>query len=405
MRAVDFTDPAVIADPYPALAELRRGPRVRWNDSLSSWCVFRFNDVRAAFRDPALSSDRIRPFVRAKAGANPDIAYLGSCIGLWMVFNDPPVHARLRKLVQMAFLPQAIEALRPTITAEVDRLLDGVIAKGDAADLIQDFAYPLPANVIAAMLGLPREDVDQLKAWSDELARFVLTSLTDPAKYQPAAAALRAMNEYFAAIIAERRRQPRDTILDRLIAAHDGDDLLSLDELLAACILLLFAGHETTTHFLSSGWRALDAHPEQRAWLSARAADPEQVTRASQEILRWDGPIVALSRIAAADCTIADHPVPAGGRVYLFTAAANRDEAAFANAEAFDIQRADAGRMITFGFGPHICLGLHLAMLEGAVAWPRLLDRLRQWRIKPHTPRFTTTLVVRGVTTLPIAPR
>lgn len=404
MAGIDLTDPRFIADPYPALAELCRGAPVQWNDSLAAWCVFPFHDVRAAFREPALSSDRIRPFIRAKAGGDPDIAYLGDCIGLWMVFNDPPVHARLRKLVQMAFLPQAIEALRPAVAAEVDRLLAGLVQRGRDADFVRDFAYPLPANVIALMLGVPRADVDQLKAWSDELARFVLSSVADPGKYKPAADALRGMNAYFAGIIAVRRTAPGDAIIDRLIAAHDGDDLLTLDELLAACVLLLFAGHETTTHFLSSGLRALEAHPEQRRRLAVNVAAPGILRTAMQEFLRWDGPIIAVSRVAAADCIVSGQPVRAGERVYLFPAAANRDARAFAAPDQLDLTRADANRMITFGFGPHICLGLHLALLEGEVAWPRLLDRLAGWRIAPHTPEFTTTLVVRGVTRLPLAP-
>lgn len=404
MPPVDFTDPGVIADPYPALARLRSGPPVQWNESLSAWCVLPFNEVRQAFREPALSSDRIRPFIRAKAGDDADIAYLGDCIGLWMVFNDPPVHTRLRKLVQMAFLPSTIEELRPAIAAQVDRLIADLKAKGTGADLVRDFAYPLPANVIALMLGVPGEDMDQLKAWSDELARFVLSSVGDPGKYESAANALEAMNGYFRTLIETRSRRPGTAIIDRLIAAHDGDDLLSLDELLASCVLLLFAGHETTTHFLSGGWRALEAHPGQRAWLAARADRPAVIRSALQEMLRWDGPIIALSRVAARGCAIAGQPVAAGDRVYLFSAAANRDPTVFARAEEFDVERTDAGRMITFGFGAHTCLGLHLALLEAEVAWPRLLGGLSGWRATEQRPPFTTTLVVRGVTRLPIAP-
>lgn len=404
MAALDFTDPRIISDPYPALASALAGPAVAWNESLSAWCVFQHAAVRSAFREPALSSDRIRPFVKARAKSDPDIAYLGKCISLWMVFNDAPTHTRLRKLVQLAFLPQAIDALRPMIGAEVDRLIDGLIARGSDADFVRDFAYPLPANVIALMLGVPRDGIEHLKAWSDELARFVLTTIADPEKYKPAATALAGMNAYFSTIIAERRANPGDAIIDRLIAAHDGDDLLSLDELLASCVLLLFAGHETTTHFLSSGWRALEAHPEQRATLEGDMAGVPLLRNALSEILRWDGPIVALSRVAAADCRLGAVDVRAGQRVYLFPAAANRDPAAFTHPDRFDIARPDVGRLITFGFGSHTCLGVHLAMLEAEIAWPRLFQRLRGWAARPHSPAFATTLVVRGVTTLPIAP-
>lgn len=404
MTAVDFNSPEIIADPYPALARLRDGPPVQWNDSVSAWCVFPYKEVRAAYREQRLSSDRIRPFARHAGSGNPDIAYLGECIGLWMVFNDPPVHTRLRKLVQMAFMPHAIEALRPVIAEQTDRLLAGLIEKGTKADFVRDFAYPLPANVIADLLGVPASDVDQLKIWSDELARFVLTTRADPGKYAPAAASLRNMNDYFTRLIAERRARPGEKIIDRLIAAHDGDDLLTLEELLASCVLLLFAGHETTTHFFSSGLRALHSHPEQLRLVQQRADDREAVKIAVNEMLRWDGPIIAVSRIASEPLDFAGTSIAAGERVYLFAAAANRDSTVFADAERFDITRADASRMITFGFGLHICLGLHLAWLEGEVAWPRILQALDGWRIAPHQPEFTSTLVVRGVKALPLAP-
>jgi cytochrome P450 len=402
MTVVDFNSPSVIADPYPALARLRDGPPVQWNESLAAWCVFRHSDVRAAFRDARLSSDRIRPFARHAARGNADIAYLGQCIGLWMVFNDPPTHTRLRRLVQMAFLPQAIEALRPAIAGQVDRLLAALVTKSEP-DFVRDFAYPLPANVIADMLGVPGEDVDRLKGWSDELARFVLTARADPDKYAPAAAALRSMNAYFERLIAERRARPGEKIIDRLLAAHDGDDLLSLEELLASCVLLLFAGHETTTHFFSNGFRALHAHPGQLTLMRARADHDGAIKSAVNEMLRWDGPIIAVSRVAAEDLEFAGATISAGERVYLFVAAANRDPAVFRDAECFDIARADSGRMITFGFGLHTCLGLHLAWLEGEVAWPRLLRALEGWRIAPYSPEFTSTLVVRGVKELPLA--
>lgn len=404
MSAVDFNSPAVIADPYPVLADLRAGPPVQWNDSLSAWCVFAYPHVRAAFREQKLSSDRIRPFARHAANGNPDIAYLGECIGLWMVFNDPPVHTRLRKLVQMAFLPAAIEALRPVVAQQVDTLLENVKAKGADADFVRDFAYPLPANVIADMLGVPVQDVDQLKTWSDDLARFVLTSRADPGKYRPAADALRAMNAYFADLIAARRARPGEKIIDRLIAAHAGDDLLTLDELLASCVLLLFAGHETTTHFFSSGMRALHAHPAQLAVLRNRAGDAAAVKTAVNEMLRYDGPIVAVSRIATGPVELSGVMLKEGDRAYLFPAAANRDGSVFQDAERFDITRAYAMRMISFGFGMHTCLGLHLAWLEGEVVWPRIVRELDGWSIAPHTPEFTSTLVVRGVKALPMAP-
>ncbi len=401
---IDFNDANVLADPYPALATLREREPMQWSDTLQAWCVFSYVAVREALMDARLSSDRIGPFVRHAARGNSDIRYLGECIGLWMVFNDPPRHTRLRKLVNKAFLPQAIESMRPSVARQVDELIAHIKARGPGGDFVRDFAGPLPANVIAEILGVPRDDVDEIKRWSEDLARFVLTSRAEREKYAPAANALSRMNAYFAELIRRRRANPGDKIIDRLITAHDGDDLLSLEELLASCVLLMFAGHETTTHFFSSGLRALARHRDQWARLRARASDALYVKNAINEILRWDGPSLALTRVAGQDLELGGKRLTAGERVFLFIAAANRDERVFRNGEVFDIERLDAREMITFGQGIHTCLGMHLAWLEGEIAFPRLVAELDGWQVHDEALSFTGNLVVRGVKALPISP-
>jgi cytochrome P450 len=208
------------------------------------------------------------------------------------------------------------------------------------------------------------------------------------------------MNAYFVDLIAARRRAPGERILDALIAAHDGEDRLSLDELLAACVLLLFAGHETTAHFFGNGLRALALHPEAAAML--RGATGEGLRTALNELLRWDGPSTSQVRVLAQDVVLHGVTMPAGARVYLMLLAANRDPAVFPDPDRLDLSRAQAARHLTFGAGIHVCLGAHLARLEGEVAFPFLLDRLGTLAPTDAPEEWSDSLVIRGLRRLPL---
>jgi cytochrome P450 len=323
-----------------------------------------------------------------------------------MVFNDPPSHTRLRALVNKAFTRAAVDALRPRIDAIVGRLLARIDA-GAPFDFVGAFAYALPAHVIADMLGVPEQDVERLKHWSDDLAQFVLTSRVQPDKYATAARSLREMNGYFAALIEQRRRAPGDRIVDALIAAHDGTDLLSTEELVASCVLLLFAGHETTTHFFSSTLYAWLAAGGDWAALRARMS-PAFVRALSDEALRWEGPGLSMSRVAREDFEWHGARLHAGDRVYLFIASGNRDPAAFDDPDRFDPGRfaadpAASKRLLTFGHGLHLCLGMYLARIEAEVAWPRLAERFAHLRRADDAPLgWIDTLVIRGLARLPV---
>jgi cytochrome P450 len=401
--AADFASAEAIRDPYTLLARLRREDPVHWNGRLGAWCLSAHADVERAFKDPRLSSDRIRPFVAGQTRASPEHArLLGDCLGLWMVFNDPPTHTRLRGLVAQAFTRRAVEALRPQVAALVHDLLDAVADAG-RMDVVADFAYPLPATVIADMLGVPRADVDDLKRWSDDLATFVLAARANPEKYAIAAASLAEMNAYFERLVAERRARPGGDIIDALIAAHAGEDRLTLEELLASCVLLLFAGHETTTHFIANGLRALVLHPEAMADFRAGADDRNRLRNALNELLRWDGPSISQLRVAAEDLDWGGRRIARGERVYLFIAGANRDEAVFPDPDRLDLARPNANRQLAFGSGIHLCLGAHLARLEGEVAFPILADRLAGLRLLDEEPEWSDSLVIRGMRAMPVA--
>lgn len=395
---IDF-DPraaAFIADPYPALAALRERDPVHWSERLGGWVVTGHELVRQALRDPRFSADRMRPFFEHLPPAErAAMLALGDSIAQWAVFTDPPQHTRLRGLLNKAFTSRAVDALRPRIAAIVDELLDRVAARGEM-DLIRDFAYPLPATVIADMMGVPRADVDLLKRWSDELGGFVFSARLTADKYARAAAGIAEMSDYFRRLVEERRRRPGDDLTSGLIAAEQRGDFLGIDELVATCVLLLFAGHETTTQLIGNGFLALLAHPEAMARLARGAGGRETVAAAVEEMLRWDGPSLAQVRVMAEDAPLGGRELARGDRVFLMIAAANRDPAAFPDPDRFDIGRAD-NHHLAFGFGIHFCLGAPLARMEAQIAFPALLGRLADFRLAGPAPRWSDSLVIRGV--------
>jgi cytochrome P450 len=401
---VEFRSPAVIADPFPALKRLREEDPVHWSAELDSWVLTRYDDVALGFRDERFSADRIRPFVQQQSRADAQVAQtLGRSISLWAVFNDPPVHTRLRKLLNKGFSPAAINALRGRIEAIVDELLDAVLERGEM-DVIADFAYPLPATVIGEILGVPRADIGLLKRWSDDIAAFVLVSRANPDKYRAAAASITEMNRYFADVIAARRKHAEGKVIDHLIAAHDDDnDALTLEELVASCVLLLFAGHETTTNFIGNALLALLRHPEQLHELRAGAGDENYLSTALNELLRWDGPTLSMARVMQQDVALHGKRLASGQRVYLFATAANRDPAMFADPDRLDLRREAARKHLTFGHGIHTCLGAHLARVEGAVALRRLLQRTQALQLRAGALRWSDSLVIRGMKALPVS--
>lgn len=397
----DPRHPDFIADPFPALLRMMEHEPVYWSEKLHGWVLTRYDHVRASLRDPRLSADRVRPFLaHYKGPERPVVQHLVEDLSMWASFNEPPVHTRLRGLMNKAMTVHSILAMEPRARALADELIDAALERGEM-DMIADFAYPLSATMIAELFGVPRADVPLLKKWSDELGAFIVQSRTLANKYAIADEGLRAMTSYFADVVAERRRHPREDMLSRLIAAEEKGDLLSPDELFACCALLFFAGHETTTHLLGNGMIALLRHPEALAELRHRRDDTALMASAVEEMLRWDGPLLMMARVAAQDFELEGKRILQGARVFLMIAAANRDPRVFPDPDRFDIHRAD-NRHIAFGNGIHFCIGAPLARLEARVAFPRLLERVREPRLATSTLEWRDAFVVRGVTELPL---
>lgn len=401
-----FFDPLsaeAIRDPYTAMAPLQAEAPVYRSDILGAWVVTRYDDIREAFRDPRLSADRIRPFIeRAPESMQDMLKPLGDHLNLWAVFTDPPDHTRLRGLMNRAFTTRAVEALRPEISRIVNRLLDDIDAKIERTgsrefDLIHEFAYPLPALVIAHMLGVPEKDVDKLKRWSDLLAKFVLTSRSDPQKYRMASDGIVEMEAWFRRFLKEHRASAAEDVTTGLLDARDEDDRLTTDELVACCVLLLFAGHETTTQLLANGMRALIENPAQLEDLRTNLGDVDLVRNAVEEMLRFDGPSISMVRVAAEDFDWHGQHIARGDRLFLMICIGNRDPRVFPAPDRFDIHREEAKKNFAFGYGIHFCIGAPLARIEAEIAFPLLLRRYPEIAMAEDDPPWSDSILNRGM--------
>ena len=390
---VDLLDPAVLSDPYPLFHRLRTEDPVHWEADLEFWALTRYADALYALREDSLLSSAIHD--------SPRPGGVGLSSARWFVFLDPPRHTRLRALVHSAFTPQVVEGLRARIQAIVDELLDRA-AEAGRLDLIADLGFPLPAIVIAELLGVPAEDRAQFRAWSADLAAaggLVRMAADGAERLSRARAGGAALNAYFRDIIRERRRAPRDDLVSRLTGVQSAEGTLSEEELVDTCALLLFAGHETTTNLIGNGMLALLRHPDE---LSRLRADPSLIGSAVEELLRYDSPVQMRVRVARETVEIGGRRIAKGQRVLILVGAANRDPARFPDPDRLDIARPD-NRHLAFGHGIHFCTGAPLARLEGAIAIRRLLRRFPRLELTTDQLAWRETLTLRALNALPVS--
>jgi cytochrome P450 len=391
----DLLSPEAVADPYPLLAELREHDPVHWSERYRSWFVTRYADVDAALRDPRFSSDRIAPYRRARLegpDTDPAVRAAFGVLEDWMVFKDPPDHTRLRKLLSRAFTPRAVERVRPRIAEIADELLDELGRAGDGtADLIGDYAYPLTSSVVAEMLGVPRADRARFKDWSDRITGLVFGGMGDPDRHTDGADGMAELTAYLRDLVEDHEG---DDLLTALIRARDEGDALTHDEVVSTGVLLLFAGHETTTNLIGNGILALLRHP----------SESPEAPGLVEELLRWDGPAKTIARLMATDVELGGRTLRAGDRVFLSPAAANRDPAVFEDPDRLDVSR-KPGRQLGFGVGLHYCLGAPLARLEARIAIPAALERFPAMRLADEPLTWHPVLLSRGLHHLPVHTR
>ena len=393
MSAFNPMDPEFLADPYPTYHRLRDEDPVH-HSPMDFWVLTRYEDVAAVLRDPRFIKEPIVSMVAARFGVS-----VPPGVGLSMLDRDPPDHTRLRSLVSKAFTPRVVEGLRPRI----QKMVDDLIARAEAVgtmDLIEEFAYPIPVNVICEMLGVPVEDHERFKGWSLDIARGLDSVWLPPESEIPkrSGAARHAIGDYMRGLIAERRASPRGDLLSALITAEEAGDKLSEDELIATCILLLIAGHETTVNLIGNGTLALLRHPEE---LRRLRETPGLITSAVEELLRYDGPVQRTARITSTAVTIGGRTIPQGEMVMPFIGAADRDPSQFPDPDRLDLGRAD-NRHIAFGWGIHFCLGAPLARVEGQIAIDTLVRRLPRLALVNDEPEHRQSLTLRGLKALPV---
>jgi cytochrome P450 len=405
-EAIDFRPdaPEFLRDPFALYRRMREEDPVHWSPRLKAWVLTRYDDCKAVLLDKEISSDRLRPYFATLPGR--EAARIGEIIRYlthWMVFRDPPEHTRLRRLTSKVFNLQSMNAMRPVAEELVRWLFEKIRERiGDAGeiDFVADFAGPLPALVIMAMLGVPKEELAKVKRMSDDVALFIGSSRMSPDKYDIAERATREMAAFFLELIQDRKRNAQEDLLSQLVGLEDGGDRLTDDELVATCILLLFAGHETTTNHIANGLLALLRFPGE---LEELRADEALAPRAIEELLRYDGPSGAQVRVVKVAQELRGRALKPGDRVFLMLNAANRDPEAYDEPDQLVLGRGGVAHL-TFGFGMHICLGFPLARMEGQVALPAVVRHWEKLALAVPEPRleWLNSMVFRGMQSMPL---
>ncbi|MEE8557330.1 MAG: cytochrome P450 [Myxococcota bacterium] len=387
-------------DPYPTYRRLRELDPVhhRKIGEEHVWILTLYEDCATVLRDSRSSAEKFPRPLLEQIAASPE-SPLGivarATLGMMLV-KDPPDHTRLRTLVNKAFTPRRIEALRGRLQEIVDELLEAVRPRG-RMDLISEIAAPLPLVAIAELLGLPPEDRQKLKIWSDRFVTFIDGTIRESG-LDEAAAAVQELREYLRDFVDDRRARPREDLLSGLVTAHEGGDRLSEDELYATITLLLAAGHETTTNLIGNGLLALLRHPDQ---LEKLRANPDLIRTAVEELLRFDSPVQVTSRVPTEELIIRGRTIPRGQEINAALGSANRDPAKFVDPDELDISRRE-NQHLSLGLGIHFCLGASLARLEAQLVIGTVVQRMPRLSLETDKLDWRPGIVLRGLRALPV---
>jgi cytochrome P450 len=396
----NLMDPTVLTDPYPLYARLRRDEPVHWNPLLNSWVVTRYAEVAQIVQDASrFSSEPARrsygvPLTPEDQAA---VEHFYALLSLFMQASDPPRHTRLRRLVNRAFTPRAIERLRTNIQQFVDNKLNEVEEAGQL-ELIEQLAYPLPSFVIAELLGIPQEGQRLFKASSGAIASFL--GILNPAPGQMVAleAPLLEVAEFLKELVRQRRHYPQEDLLSAIGTKDEQGEGLSEAEIVVTAMFLLFAGHETTTNLIGNGMLALLRHP---AELQKLRSNPALITPAVEELLRYDSPVQGVGRVARVDIELGGQAIKAGQRVWIMFGAANHDQAVFEEPEKLKLERA-GNQSLGFGHGLHYCVGAALARLEAQIALNSLVQRFTGLELATDRVEWRPNFALRGLKALPL---
>ena len=396
-------------NPYPTYQALRQAGPLHWNEEFcgGAWLVTEYGDVASVLRDPRYSVRRAGGWANTSGPeALTELREFKRIFSRSLLFVDPPQHTRLRQVMNVGFKPAALQALAPRIQSLVDGLLDSVMATTSAIhatsasfDFMRDFARPLPALVIAAMLGIDGDDRAEFVAWSDDIADFIGSPTPTIEIARRAQTSLVAMNAYFRAILPQRRSHPGDDLISQLMLAEANGGIITTKELLAQCCTLLFAGHETTRNLLGNGMLALLQDPGQ--WQTLRD-NPALLPSALKELLRFDSPVQYTGRRLKVDVELHGQCMKKGDLVIPLIGSANRDPAKFTTPDALDITR-NQGAHLSFGFGPHVCIGATLTYMEAEIALRSVMQRLPGLQLVGNTQSWGHNAVYRSLNALPLS--
>ncbi|MFC9545248.1 cytochrome P450 [Streptomyces sp. NPDC014603] len=399
--AFDPWDPAFVADPYPAYAELRERGRVHWFEPTNQWLVPHHADVSALLRDRRLGRTYLHRFTHEEFGRTPpppEQEPFHTLNDHGMLDLEPPDHTRIRRLVSKAFTPRTVERLKPYVEGLAGDLVTALVDAG-GGDLLRDVAEPLPVAVIAEMLGIPEADRAPLRPWSADICGMYELNPSGEAADKAVRASVE-FSAYLRDLIAERRKNPGDDLVSGLIAAHDEDDRLTEQEMISTCVLLLNAGHEATVNSTVNGWWALFRNPGQ---LAALRADHSLVPRAVEELMRYDTPLQLFERWVLDEIEIDGQVIPRGAEIAMLFGSANHDPAVFTDPDRLDLTRADNPH-ISFSAGIHYCIGAPLARIELAASMTALLEKAPGLRLAAE-PLRKPNFVIRGLEGLAVEVR
>jgi unspecific monooxygenase len=393
-------DPAFIADPYPAYAELRASSPVLYDDATNHWLVSRYEDVNALLRDRRFGRTYLHVASHGDMGrpSPPDWhAPFWDLINSGILDMEPPDHTRVRRLVAKAFTPRFVESLRPRVQSIVDGLIDDVADAGEF-DLLPTIAEPLPVTVIAEMLGIPEADRRHLRPWSADICKMY--ELDPPVtSQQDAVRASTEFSAYLRELARERRNASGEDLISLLARVVDEGEALTEDELVGTCVLLLNAGHEATVNSTLIGWWTLFRHPDQ---LRRLREDRSLLPRAIEELLRFDTPLQMFERWVLEPFELHGRPIPRGAELGLIFGSANRDPDVFERPDELDLGR-EPNPHLTFGAGIHFCLGAPLGRLELQTSFTTLLGRFPQLELVEE-PRWKPNYIIRGLEGLRVHP-
>ena len=397
------------SNPYPVFARMRAEAPVYWHGPSGIWLIARYDDVDSVFRSPQLFSsygfqnayfENLRPELRTAA---PTLELRGRTPTL--ITCDPPEHTRLRRLLQVAFSPKAMQGLQPRVQSTVEELLDAV-SHEEVVDFVSALAYPLPAMIIADIMGVPREDHGLFKEVSRNIVHFMArnnpnTELTVAFACEVEESLVR-LREYLRGLIEARLKEPRTDVISALAGAEFEGDSLGEEELLANLVLFLVAGHETTTNLIANGICLLLRHPEQ---LQQIRDDRELLAPAIEEMLRFEAPVQRNRRVVAQDTELGGVALSAGEPAEVLVGSANRDETKWVVPDTFDIGR-EPFPNLAFGKSLHYCIGAALARLEATVTFTEVLDRFPKMELpEGWEPTWATTTNLRTLESLPVKVR